>query len=944
MLKRFSLAKKISGGFVIILILLIVLAFVGRVGLTRVVAKVDASNQFQLMVGHILDARQNEKQFILTNAPPAMETVVKDIKRLKLEAQAIAGAPGDNGIKEQANNIMKMSDTYARAFGEYVTLAQKKDALMADMNQKASAALKITSGIRDRQKAKYDALKDESETKISQMRQRVVYADEIKDNFLQAKGYRMVMSSAKTVNISMMTEWKGHHDVIKRDLERMAPLMVEPISKERHATVISAQNEVIEKGILFFKHKAHENNLALIKAVTAMHMATVTFQQEMQELLEFYMEDVQIFSDQMMELSSGADQIAKILLNTRIMEKEFIRTGDETISQQIIRNIVSIDTAITGIKTTIDEAEKTKPLDRIQDAVHVYISSFKTYTELMKSQGMAKAQMESAASEIEAICLKAKDAMHSQMQAQIVISKASITIVSLCAVIFGILIALGLARIIIRPIQTVVAALKDIAEGDGDLTQRIEIDTKDEIGELAKWFNAFISRLNHIIVDIGSNAEIVSASSGELLAVSEYMADDSADLASRSNAVARATEKMSSSMNSVAATSEEAATNLRTVADAAGEMKQTLNEVAQNCERARTVSENAAVKVKTASDRVEKLGSSAREINTVTELITEIAAQTNLLALNATIEAARAGEAGKGFAVVAGEIKGLAAQTSNATLNIQEKIEGIQASTDDTVRDVELITKVISEVTEIVSAIAAAVEEQSVSATEVAENIDQASTGINEVNGNIAQSSQVSTEISKDLHRVNGLSGKMTTRSGQMKKNAQELSFISGQLRDMIGVFKISLADAGMEDATEIDAEEIPDLMPWGDSLKLGIKQIDEQHKELVKMINALHRAMKMKIGAKESGKILVRLADYTVYHFKHEEDLFDQHLYPDRGDHKEIHGMLVDKVVGFKTEFEEGRAALSMDLMRFLTDWLREHIMKTDRAYAPFFIEKGID
>ncbi len=147
---------------------------------------------------------------------------------------------------------MKMSDTYARAFGEYVTLAKRKDALMADMNQKASAALEITTGIRDTQKAKYNALMEESETKTFQMRHRVVYADGIKDHFLQAKGYRVVMSAAKTVNISMMTEWKGHHDFIKRSLEKMAPFMVEPISKERHANVISAQNEVIEKGVLFF--------------------------------------------------------------------------------------------------------------------------------------------------------------------------------------------------------------------------------------------------------------------------------------------------------------------------------------------------------------------------------------------------------------------------------------------------------------------------------------------------------------------------------------------------------------------------------------------------------------------------------------------------------------------------------------------------------------------
>ena len=571
MLKNFSLAKKITGGFVVVLVLLIVLAFVGRLGLTRVVEKVESSNQFQLLVDRILDARQNEKQFILTNDRKAVDIVLEDIKLLKAMAKKIVDTTGDDGISHQAEQIMKTADIYVKAFGNYVTLAGQKDTLMGDMNQKASAALDITSRIRDEQKASYDTLMAQSEEKTYQMRQRVVFAERIKENFLQAKGYRMVISDSREANVSMVTQWKGHHKNIQRDLSEVTPLMFEPISKKRHGKIKSSQDAVIEKAEIFFKDKSQKNNQALIEAVKTMRMATITFQQEMQELLEFYIEDVQILSGQMMELSSGADGVAKILLKTRILEKEFNQTEEDAIFQQILQNIDSIDKAIATIKETIDDADKTKPLEGIQEAVNVYISSFKSYAELMKRQQTAKEQMESTAAGIEAICLKSKEAMHTQMQSQIASSTTLITLVSIIAVIFGIVIAFFLIRVIITPIKKVVAALKDISQGDGDLTQRIDINTKDEIGELARWFNTFISRLNNIIVDIGSNSETVTASSGELLIISEQMSQDSEDLALRSNAVSAAAEEMSSSMHSVAAASEEASLNLGTVADAAGQ-------------------------------------------------------------------------------------------------------------------------------------------------------------------------------------------------------------------------------------------------------------------------------------------------------------------------------------------------------------------------------------
>ena len=526
-----------------------------------------------------------------------------------------------------------------------------------------------------------------------------------------------------------------------------------------------------------------------------------------------------------------------------------------------------------------------------------------------------------------------------------------------CSLIILLLIGLLFRYLILSPLMAVSNGLRDTAEGKGDLTKRLQVNRTDEIGTLAGWFNAFLSRMNNIILDISRNAQTVTASSSEALFVAEQMAEDADDLSMRANTVAAATEEMSVNMSTVAAASEEASSNLDIVAQSAGEMKASIDEVSQNCSRAREISENAGRSVESASDKVNNLGNAAVEITKITELISEIAEQTNLLALNATIEAARAGEAGKGFAVVAGEIKSLASQTTDATLNIRSKVELIQNSVNDTVSEVTNISEVFTEVNEIVSTITAAVEEQSAVTTEVTNNIFQAAEGIREVNVNVAETSQVSTEIAKDIQGVNNVAETMSQKSGQMNLNAQDLSELSSKLRDMISVFKVSTDDTpdkkgerdrqkpkGLESHKVRGDKTNYDLITWGPKLETGLKEIDKQHKNLVTMVNALHKAMKTGVGIEESGAILDELASYTVYHFGHEEELFDTHDYPETNGHKKIHADLVKTVVDFQQQFKTGQASLSVDLMQFLTEWLKNHIMKTDMQYAPFFKSKGVN
>ncbi len=360
--------------------------------------------------------------------------------------------------------------------------------------------------------------------------------------------------------------------------------------------------------------------------------------------------------------------------------------------------------------------------------------------------------------------------------------------------VFGILAGGGLlfflmTRLVSNPLCKTVSAFKEFASGD--LTQRLEVKSSDEVGQLCGETNSLMEKLRGMIGDMDASATILGESSSAFTETAVGLTDGAEQMTSQSSSVASATEQMSATMNTMATSSEEMTNSVKTVAAAVEEMTASISEIAQSAEQASSVAEGAAQLVDVSNTNIEQLGTAADEIGKVIETIQDIAEQTNLLALNATIEAARAGDAGKGFAVVATEVKELAKQTADATEDIRGRIEGIQESAGKAVSSIGQISEVIQQVNDVSTSIASAVEEQSITTKEIAQNVTQTSDAAATVTHGVAESATAIQDIARNIASVDTAAKETAKSAIQTKSTSGDLSKVADELRDLVGQFKV---------------------------------------------------------------------------------------------------------------------------------------------------------
>jgi methyl-accepting chemotaxis protein len=357
------------------------------------------------------------------------------------------------------------------------------------------------------------------------------------------------------------------------------------------------------------------------------------------------------------------------------------------------------------------------------------------------------------------------------------------------SVALSVLMAFFTVRSITGPVHK--TSLLAAAMAQGDFTNKLDINQKDEVGHMASSLNSMVAQLSSMIRDIVGGVNTLSASSNDLASVSRQLSSSASETSNRANTVAAAAEEMNANFHSVSAAMEQSSSNVHMVASAAEEMTSTVSEISQSAARARNIAETAVQQSQQSLKKMSSLGNAANKIGRVTDLINDISEQTNLLALNATIEAARAGDAGKGFAVVANEIKELARQTATATDDIRDQIHEMQSITQMSVKDIDDVTRIIAEINDVITGIASAVEEQFATTTDIASNISQAALGISEVNENVAQASTVIADISRDIAGISQQSGQVEAGSSNVQDSAQGLAALAIQLERLVKQFKV---------------------------------------------------------------------------------------------------------------------------------------------------------
>lgn len=384
-------------------------------------------------------------------------------------------------------------------------------------------------------------------------------------------------------------------------------------------------------------------------------------------------------------------------------------------------------------------------------------------------------------------------------------SKLAIITGGIVSLLMAIACALVLTRGIIRPIHAVNKQVKEIAEGEGDLTRTIQVSSRDEMYDLAQSFNRMVGTLRNLVARVGVSAEQVAASAEELAASAEQTSKATEQIAQTIQEVAYGADHQAKSAEQSAQAIEEMSIGLRQIAMSAQTVSHTTNESAkaavagsQTIQQAIEQMDSINRTVSSLEGVIKNLGESSQEIGQIVQVISGIAQQTNLLALNAAIEAARAGENGRGFAVVADEVRKLAEQSAASSEQIAQLIATIQVEANKAVESMEASAKEVYEGIEIVREAGKSFRQIKEKVNEVAGQIEEVSATAQQLSAStdaVVHSAAQITEIAKNTaagtQSASAAAEEQLASMEEITASSNSLTQMAEELQALVGKFKV---------------------------------------------------------------------------------------------------------------------------------------------------------
>ena len=499
--------------------------------------------------------------------------------------------------------------------------------------------------------------------------------------------------------------------------------------------------------------------------------------------------------------NQGSQLITRLtldLVNMETGQRGYLLTGKDKSLEPFVQGQASFRVHISQLKQLISrssisqsdlQALENRVGDWITQAAQLEIDVRRAMNEypmtiddiaIMMEQGKGKMYMDLIRGELKDIVAAEEVLIVVRGEEQVVASQLAKTasiIGTLIALIVGIVITRLIVIGIVNPIVQTNLILKDIANGQGDLTKRLAVNSTDEIGQLSGHFNNFMSKLQSVITDVVRSANQLSVSAEQM---SQVSAESNKGISQQNNEtiqVATAITEMSSTIEEVARNTENA-THAAINADHEAQSGSRFVDETMDSIKA------LAAEIDSSSEVLDTLKSHSEGIGTVLDVIKGIADQTNLLALNAAIEAARAGEQGRGFAVVADEVRTLAKRTQDSTLEIERIISDLQSGADQAV-SVMQSSKAKSNTT----------VEKGQQTSEVLLSVITAINTVLDMNTQIGTAAQeqsaVTQEVSGNITNIQTISEKTALGADIANKASQEVANLSSELQKLVSQFKV---------------------------------------------------------------------------------------------------------------------------------------------------------
>jgi methyl-accepting chemotaxis protein len=477
--------------------------------------------------------------------------------------------------------------------------------------------------------------------------------------------------------------------------------------------------------------------------------------------------------------ANQASSLAKELLTARRFEKNFILSSQTQDAQVLLQQFNSLNQNSKRLRSELNDPAAQADLDAALSQLALYQLNFDNLRQAVDSRASNEREMTERAREVAGASAESLNLQLKVLQAEASQAEAILIVAAVIAFILGVLCALLITQMIVTPLQRVVQMARKVAQGD--LTENIESQRKDELGQLMQAMQAMQAMnlsLRDLLTRLTSGIEQLATAAEEMSAVTEQTSAGVAQQKMETEQVATAMHEMTATVQDVARNAESAAYSAR---DADQQTEQGNKTVQQAIERI----ENLASSIEHSAQSIERLKHDSTNIGAVLDVIKGIAEQTNLLALNAAIEAARAGEMGRGFAVVADEVRALAKRTQESTSEIEGLIANLQSGAQSAV---ELMGKSRHD--------AGTTVEAAKQAGMALDAINTAVSSIQQMNQQIAtaaeQQSSVAEEISRSVSNIRDVAEQSAAATEETSAASVDLARLGGELQTLVNRFKLA--------------------------------------------------------------------------------------------------------------------------------------------------------